>query len=50
MGLGLLRLRQGSRILKEEERTNVFFLHSLVRIIKQQCILLEDSFSFLKTF
>ena len=32
-GLGLSRRRKGSGILKEEERTNIFFLHSLVRII-----------------
>ena len=31
--LGLLKQRQGSRVLKEEERTNFFFpLHSLVLV------------------
>jgi len=32
-GLGLSRRRCRSGILKEEERTNGFFLHSFVRII-----------------
>ena len=52
---------QGSGILKEEKRTNSFSLYipqsitqlslnSVLGIIQQQCIRLEGSFSFLKTF